>query len=146
MCARKHSILSWFLITMMVMLPLRSALAFDLADCQMKHEQSQTGLQTGTQAIDQAMIDHSMHMMAGSAQAGAGDLAGNSAGDPHKCCNDQDMMCNNDCASMLNMSFVIQSPSLIDARYHSVLTAQTKIDVLLRALPPLDRPPTYLQS
>ena len=152
MCTRKHYILSWLLITVMVMLPLRSALAFDLADCQMKHEQSQ---QEQTQAVShimshtmhQAMIDHSEHMMAGSAQAGASHSPdGSSAGEPHQCCNDKDMMCNDDCASVINMSFVTQSPSLTETRYHSVLTAQTTIDVLLRTLSPLERPPAYFQS
>jgi len=138
MCTKKHYILRWLLITAMVMLPLRSALAFNLADCQMKHEQSE------------AMIDHSEHMMSGPAQAGAGDSIddsiGNSAVEYHKCCNDKDMMCNSDCASVINMSFVIQSPSLIETRYRSVLTAQAKMDILLRTLPPLERPPAYLQS
>ena len=137
MCMKKHCVLRWLLITVMVMLPLRSALASDLADCQMKHEQSQ---KEQSQAVPEVMVDHSAHMMSESAQAGAGDSVGKS----HQCCNDTDMMCNNDCASVISMSFVIQSPSLIETHYHSVLTAQTTIDVLLRALPPLDRPPAYL--
>ena len=88
MCTRKHYILSWLLITVMVMLPLRGALAFDLADCQMKHEQSQ---QERSQVVShimphtmhQAMIDHSEHMMSGSAQASAGDSIGNSTVESH---------------------------------------------------------------
>jgi hypothetical protein len=146
MCTKKNRILSWLLITVMVMLPLRSALAFNLADCQMQHEQSLAASQAMPDTMRQAMIDHSEHMMSGTAQAGAGDSIGNSAVESHKCCNDKDMMCNSDCASVINMSFVIQSPSLIETYYHSVLTAQTTTDVLLRALPPLDRPPAYLQS
>ena len=143
MCAKKHYILNWLLITVMVMLPLRGALASELADCQMKHEQSD-------KEQHQTMIDHSAHMMSGSVQAGAGDAVEKSAatpgGDPHQCCDDKGMMCNNDCASMMSMSFVIHSASSIDARYHSVLTAQTTTDVLLRALPPLERPPAYFQG
>lgn len=149
MCARKHSILSWFLITLMVMLPLRSALASDLADCRMKHEQAQNQQsQASSQGMHHAMMDHSEHMMSGTAHSGAGDssAAANAAGESHQCCNDKNMMCNSDCASVINMSFVIQSSSLIEIRYHSVLTAQTTVDVLLRALPPLDRPPAFLQS
>jgi hypothetical protein len=142
MCTKKHYILRWLLIAVIVMLPLRSALAFNLADCQMQHQQSQSESQTMPDIMHRAMIDHSEHMMSGSAQAGAGD----SASESHKCCNDKNMMCNNDCASVINMSFVIQSPSLTETRYHSVLTAQTTIDVLLRALSPLERPPAYLQS
>ena len=138
MCTKKHYILRWLLITVMVMLPLRSALAFNLADCQMKHEQSQAM----SHNMHQVMIDHSEHMMAGSAQAGAGD----SASESHKCCNDKDMMCNSDCASMINMSFVVQSPSLIETRFRCVLTAQSAMDVLLRTLPPLERPPAYLHG
>ena len=129
------------------MLPLRSALAFDLADCRMKHEQAQDQqAQTSSQDMHHVMMDHSEHMMNGHVQPGADDAAGNAAGEPHQCCNDKNMMCNSDCASVINMSFVIQSPSLLETRYHSVLTAQTTVDVLLRALPPLDRPPAYLQS
>jgi len=147
MCTKKHYILSWLLITVMVMLPLRSALAFNLADCLMKHEQSQQEQsQVMSDTMHQAMIDHSQHMMSGSSLAGAGDSIGNSAGEPHKCCNDKDMMCNSDCASVINMSFVIQSPSLTETRYRSVLTVQATMDVLLRTLPPLERPPAYLQS
>ena len=133
------------------MLPLRSALAFDLADCRMKHEQAQKQQsQAASPDMHHAMMDHSMHMMSGSAQTDAGDLAANvasnAAGELHQCCNDKNMMCNSDCASVINMSFVIQSPSLIETRYHSVLTAQTTADVLLRALSPLERPPAYFQS
>ena len=147
MCARKHPILSWFLITVMVMLPLRSALAFDLADCRMKHEQAQNQQsQAASQDMRHAMMDHSEHMMPRSVEAGVSDAAAIAAGESHQCCNDKNMMCNSDCASVINMSFVIQSPSLLETRYHSVLTAQTTIDVLLRALPPLERPPAYLQS
>lgn len=151
MCARKHSILSWFLITVMVMLPLRSALASDLADCRMKHEQAQNQQsQALSEDMHHAMMDHSEHMMLRSVEAGASDAAaiaaGNVSGEPHQCCNDKSMMCNSDCASVISMSFVIQSPSLLETRYHSVLTAQTTVDVLLRTLSPLERPPAYFQS
>lgn len=126
MRAKKHYFLNWLLITVIVMMPLRSVLAFDLSECQTQHEQSQV------------MVDHSHHMMSETVQADSGNS--------HKCCNDKGKLCNNDCTSMMNMSFVIQSSSLIENHYHSVLTAQTTIDVILRALPPLEKPPAYLHS
>ena len=142
MRAKRHYILNWLLISMMVMLPLRSVLAFDLADCQMQHEASSQTMIDHTMA-DQSMVDHSAHMMPDPTQADTG-LA--DSGNSHNCCSDKDMMCNSDCASVINMSFVIQTPVLIENSYHSVIIARTSTDVLLRTLPPLERPPAHLQS
>ena len=118
--------LNWFLIAMMVMLPLRSVLAFDQTSCQMQHE------------TPRMMVDHSSHMMPDDVQ-GNPDKA-------HNCCSESGAACNNNCSSGMNLSFVFQKPVLITANYNSMLVANTSNDVLFRATTPPIRPPAYLQS
>ena len=89
------------------------------------------------QEASQAMQDHSVHMMDGMSV---------DSDQSHDCCGNNNIACNNDCGSGMNLSFVIQKPAKFAANYHSVLVASASNNVLVRAPTPPIRPPAYLQS
>ena len=110
---------------MMVMLPLRSVLAFDQTTCQMQGEASQE------------MVDHSMHMMFEVAQVDTNEI--------HNCCSDSGMTCsNNDCGMGMSVSFIMESANPVPALTKTSLRTHVNNILVLRELTPPTRPPAYL--
>ena len=116
--------LNWLLITMMLMLPLRGALADNQTACQMHDEPYQE------------IVDHGMHVVPEAAQLGAAVF--------HDCCSDDEIACNSDCGMGMSVSFILQS--IIDVPVLNKALPQTCVNniLVLRELPPPTRPPAYL--
>ncbi len=120
--------LNWVLIAMMVMLPLRSVMAFAQTTCEM-HDQA-----------SQAVEDHSMHMMHMMAEVTQVD-----AGEPQNsdCC-DSGITCFADCSMGMSVSFIAQSAVMLPVMNEAAFNTVVNNNLVFRVLAPPIRPPANL--
>ncbi len=124
-----RNLLSWVVIAMMVMMPLRGVLALTHTTCDMHDPASQV------------MDDHRMHMMHQVNEFVSMDVAESL----ECCCCDSAMQCGSDCGIGINASCITQSvftfPSLNTTTFHTFVNN----NLVFRELAPPIRPPANLQ-
>jgi len=114
---------------MMVMLPLRSVMAFAQSTCEM-HDQA-----------SQAVEDHSMHMMHQKAEDAQSDTGDSQNSD---CCN-SGITCTGDCSVGMSVSFITQSAVMLPALNETEFNPLVNNSLVFRDLTPPLRPPANLQ-
>jgi len=124
-----RSILNWVLIAMMVMLPMRSVMAFAQSACEM-HDQA-----------SQAVKGHNMHMMHQIAEDAQSDTA---ESQNHDCC-DSNISCTGDCSTGMNVSFITQSAVMLPVLNKTAFNVLVSNNLVFRDLTPPLRPPANLQ-
>jgi len=124
-----RSVLNWLLIAMMVMLPMRSVIAFAQSTCEM-HDQA-----------SQAVKGHSMHMMHQIAEDAQSDTA---ESQNHDCC-DSDITCTGDCSTGMSVSFITQSAVMLPVLNKTAFNVLVSNNPVFRDLTPPLRPPANLQ-
>lgn len=130
-----RNLLSWILVALMVMLPLRGVMAFDQASCQM-HD-------PGNNSAVAEMHDHSMHAMQGSPD----DAGVATSSESHDCCCcDGGMNCNGDCGIGLSASLIMQSVMTVPVLNRTAIRTQINNNLISRELIPPTRPPANLYS
>lgn len=124
-----RNMLNWLLIAMIVMLPLRSVMAFAQTTCEMH---GQASLEMAGHSM------HMMHLMTGDAQAG------NSASQNGDCCK-SGKTCTGDCCVGISVSFIMQSAVLLPAFNEAAFNPLVNTSLVFRNLAPPVRPPANLQ-
>jgi hypothetical protein len=119
--------LNWILITMLVMLPLRTVLAIDQS-CQMHDQASQ-------QPAEHHM--HTGHIMPETDQD-------DTVASDNCCCCDSSMSCNFDCGIGMSASVIMQHALTVPVLNKSSFRTQVVNNLVFRELIPLTRPPAYL--
>jgi len=128
MRTRTRNTINLIIITMLVMLPLRSVISVEQSTCDMHEQVSQ-------QAHDHAM--HAMHQHHDTAQR---DIAES----PECCCCDSAITCKTDCGIGNSViGFVISAIQLPSSSGADFL-ADVSNDLILRELSPPIRPPAIL--
>lgn len=120
----RYSIVNWVLIAMMVMLPMRSAMAFSQFTCEMHDESARK------------LMDHGMHMMVDGARM---DIDA-----PMDCCLDSDNHCGNDCGMNMSVSIITPSAITLPALHQTAFRTHVINDLVFRDLAPPIRPPASL--
>ena len=120
--------INWIIITLLVMLPLRSVIAFEQTACDM-HDQA-----------EQAVHHHGEH----SAHLAAALIEQDDAVLQDCCCCDSDRHCAADCGIGAGSSFIAQSILMIPSTGGSLFQAPSDNTLVFRALSPPVRPPAYL--
>jgi hypothetical protein len=123
-----RNILNWVLIAVMVMLPLRSVMAFALTSCEM-HDQA-----------SQAVEGHSMHMMHRMVENARSDTGDSQNSD---CCN-SGITCTGDCSIGMSVSFITPSVVMLPALNEAEFNPLVNNNLVLRDLTPPLRPPANL--
>ncbi|MGB5456148.1 MAG: hypothetical protein WBO73_09480 [Gammaproteobacteria bacterium] len=126
---RQHNLLNWILITIMVMLPLRSVIASDRSTCDM-HEQ----------ASPQDSGHHLHHHQV----MGEADHQNTIATNDECCCCEGSISCHANCSISLGAG-VIMPPALSvpTLNVSSIRTQVASNPVFRERIPPI-RPPAYL--
>jgi hypothetical protein len=136
--------LHYLLIILLMLAPLRSAMAVQLASCDMAAMDMEESPVSIPAAMVVSMKGHDMHHMSSHGMSGDQDTSAQTisdqAGSAHRCC-----CCDNGCKSNCDMgmsaSLIIQasafSPVFLNASSFSALVPAT----LVRALTPPSRPP-----
>ena len=125
--------LNWFLIAMIVMLPLRGVLALDRASCEMHDEASQ---------IEQG---HAMHMAGHVTMHMQEDVDLKAAGSDDCCCCDKSMQCSSHCGPGAGASVIIQSAFTVPELKRVTLRTHVNSGLIFRDPEPPVRPPENLQ-
>lgn len=124
-----RNILNWVLIAMMVMLPMRSVMAFVDTACEMHDQASQTVKGHGM---------HMMHQMDEDARIDA-DVSRN-----NDCC-DSDVSCTGDCSTGVSVSFITQSAVMLPVLNKTAFNPLVSNHLVFRDPTPPLRPPANLQ-
>lgn len=124
-----RSILNWVLIAMMVMLPMRSVMAFAQSACEM-HDH-----------VSKAVENHSAHMMHQIAKDAQSDTAESQNND---CCNGG-ISCTGDCSTGMSVSFITQSAVMLPVLNNTAFNVLVSNNLVFRDLTPPLRPPANLQ-
>ena len=114
---------------MMVMLPMRSVLAFTQSTCEMHDHVSKAMENHGA---------HMMHLMGEDAQSDTGDSQNSD------CCNGG-ITCTGDCSVGISMSFITPSAVMLPALNEAEFNPVVNNTVVFRDLTPPLRPPANLQ-
>ena len=124
-----RSIINWALIAVMMLLPMRSVMAFAQSTCEM-HDQA-----------PQAVKVHSMHMMHQVVEDSQSDTA---ESQNHDCC-DSDISCTGDCSTGTSVSFITQSAVMLPVLNKTAFNVLVSNNLVFRDLTPPLRPPANLQ-
>jgi len=124
-----RNILNWVLIAMMVMLPMRSVMAFVETACEMHDQASQ---------VVENHSAHMMHQMDEDVQIDADESQNND------CC-DSDISCTGDCSTGISVSFITQSAVMLPVWNKTAFNPLVSNNLVFRDLTPPLRPPANLQ-
>ena len=123
-------IFNWLLISIMVMLPLRTVLSANLSNCDMPVKATQQ------------ITAHNMHQ-----NHIAPDIAQDGTHNSHDCCCCEDnTLCDYDCSISMNASFIIHAAITIPTLHATSFRTHVEKTLVFRALIPPARPPENLHS